>query len=355
MNIQQASKRLYFGSLQDVEGRVTVADLVPAGRRTGLYLLGFRTGEVYAGLSIDIADRFVQHARTHADIVSFAAKSVPSQQLDAEETKVIERLELWGFRLRNIAKVSVTNLESDLDAVVPRQEQDRFIRAGTLCPQILPTPTFYDLRRRYLRRFGELMARPEGIDAAAGLALYLSHAIPNPPITQVSFWSATAAVGARIHIRVNVHWQEVLTAYTRNRELRFSLHIARSPLAESFGSSLRMIQAHLPMATVSAHRYSPGGVDQIAVDVLGLEGLTALLRVPSFAKAARLFNVRLMRKGPCTWGKNHCPQLADLAGRLMKEQAWAANLRPDHFRRAKTHPGELACQHQPLKKIAPLE
>ncbi|MBI3806051.1 MAG: hypothetical protein HY281_00815 [Nitrospirae bacterium] len=320
MNLQQAAKRLRFGNFQEVAGRRTVADLLPAGRRTGLYILGFQTGETYAGLSIDIAARFVQHARTHADIISFAARSVARRQLDTEETKAIERLERWGFRLRNIAKASSPSLEADLDAVVPVQEQERFVRTGTLRPMNLPIPALRDLRRRYLRRFGELMSRPEGLDAAAGLALYLAHAIPNPPATQASFWSATAAVRSSVHIRVNVHWQEVLTVYTQNRELHFSLHVARSPLAKSFGSSLRTIQAHLPAATVSTHRYSPGGVDQIKVDVLGLDGLATLLRVPCFAMASRLFNMRLMRKGPCTWGRHHCPQLADLAGRLRSAQ-----------------------------------
>jgi len=320
MTLQQAAQRLQFGGLHEVEGRLTVADMVPAGRRTGLYLLGFRTGEAYAGLSIDIAARFAQHARTHADIVLFAARSVPRRQLDAEETQVIERLERWGFRLRNIAKASVPRLKADLDAVLPVREQERFVRTGTMRGLSLPTPALRDLRRRYLRRFGELMARPDGLDAAAGLALYLSHGIPAPPATQATFWSSTAAAGTRVHIRVNVHWQEVLTAYTHNRELHFSLHVARSPLAKLFGSSLRAIRAGLLPATISTHRYSPGGVDQIAVDVVGIHGLAELLRVRSLARAARLFNVRLMRKGPCRWGQNHCPQLADLAERLRSWQ-----------------------------------
>lgn len=320
MNLKEAARRLGFGSLHEVEGRLTVADFVPARRRTGLYLLGFRTGETYAGLSIDIAGRFVQHARTHADIVSFATRSVPRRRLDVEETHMIERLERWGFRLRNIAKASAPSLDADLDAILPVRQQTRFIATGTVREMALPIPLLRDLRRRYLRRFGELMARPDGLDAAAGLALYLSKAIPTPAVTQAAFWSSTAAVSAHMHIRVNVHWQEVLTAYTRARQLRFSLHVARSPLAQAFGASLRQIQASLPMATLSAHRYSPGGIDQLAVDVPGYEGLAAILRVPSFAKATRLFNVRLMRKGPCNWGRNHCPQLTDLAGRLMSWQ-----------------------------------
>ena len=67
MDLKAAAQRLKFGSLQEVAGRATVADLVPARRRTGLYLLGFRTGEAYAGLSIDIAARYVQHAPKRAE------------------------------------------------------------------------------------------------------------------------------------------------------------------------------------------------------------------------------------------------------------------------------------------------
>lgn len=315
MKLQQAAERLRFGTLREVEGRVTVADLLPPGRRTGLYILGFRTGEAYAGLSIDIVARFVQHARTHADIVSFATRSVPRRALGVEETKVIEQLERWGVLLRNISKVSAPSFTSDLDALLSVREQERFIETGVLRSRIVPVPILQDLRRRYVRRFGELMARPEGLDVAEGMAFYLSRTVPRPLATQASFWSSTAA-GVRFHIRVNINWQEVLTAYTRNRELHFSLHVARSPLEKSFGSSIRAIESGLSSATVSSHRYSPGGIDQIDVDVVGLEGLVSLLRLPCFAKAARLFNIRLMRKGPCLWGRNHCPQLADLAGRL---------------------------------------
>lgn len=226
MKLHQAAQRLRLGGLREVEGRSTVADLLPAGRRTGIYILGFRTGEAYAGLSVDIVARFAQHARTHSDIVSFAAKAVPHRHLDVEETHVIERLERWGFRLRNIAKASIPSIESDLDAVLTVRDQERFVRTGTLRLTNLTTPLLRDLRRRYLRRFGELMARPKGLDATAGLALFLSHAIPAPSATQVSFWSSTAAPSARVHIRVNIHWQEVLTAYSQSNELYFSLHVA---------------------------------------------------------------------------------------------------------------------------------
>jgi hypothetical protein len=320
MELKVAGRRLGFGECHEVEGRLTVADLVPTSRRCGLYLLGFRTGEAYAGLSTDVVGRFVQHARTHADISSFATRYVPRTRLDAEETLAIERLEKWGFRLRNIAKASAPSLESNWDAVLSRQQQDQFVYKG-VCSSHQRPPQLRDLRRLYLRRFGELMARPVGLDAVAGFAAYLPRTIPDAPATQAAFWAATAAVNSRVHLRVNIQWQEVLTAYSWKGDLRFSLHVARSPLESAFGSSLRSIRHSLTPCVVSDHRYSPGGVDQVKLDVAGYDGIGALLRVPSVRAAARLFNVRLMRKGPCVWARNHCPQLADLGSRWVPRGA----------------------------------
>jgi hypothetical protein len=75
------------------------------------------------------------------------------------------------------------------------------------------------------------------------------------------------------------------------------------------------------------HTYDPGGFDQTCLVMRGADGLSRALEDAAILEAARHFAMRLMRKGPCTYGRYHCPDLAD---RLLDGEApaWAPPARP---------------------------
>jgi hypothetical protein len=54
-----------------------------------------------------------------------------------------------------------------------------------------------------------------------------------------------------------------------------------------------------------------GGSDQVCIDVESLELAYWLLNDPDIITAIRIFNLGLVQKSPCPWGKNHCLDLAD--------------------------------------------
>ena len=313
--LQRRARSLGFESLQSVTGRTTVVDLVPAAKRVGIYLLGFRTGEAYVGLSTNIANRFVQHARTHEDIDWFTFKMISQSQLAMEERRCIESVERAGFKLRNISLASFAPSNADLDAIISPQEQNRFLRSGIARPQTDLVPLARDLRRKYLKKFGSLMAHPHGLDAVFGLASYLPLALPCPQETQISFWNVTAFVGSRCPLRVNVNWQEVFSAHVFNGELVFFLQVARHPLANAFGKAIREIGRCLAPAEITSFHYAPGGQDQVRLLVRNSD-FENMLKCQPVVHAIREMNLRLMRKGPCMWGRNHCPQLFDIAWHL---------------------------------------
>jgi MOSC domain-containing protein YiiM len=58
-----------FSQLHHVQGRASIADLFPQGKRCGLYILYFLDGEIYAGQALDVTRRYVQHCKVHCDIV----------------------------------------------------------------------------------------------------------------------------------------------------------------------------------------------------------------------------------------------------------------------------------------------
>jgi hypothetical protein len=110
--------------------------------------------------------------------------------------------------------------------------------------------------------------------------------------------------------RVNIYWQEVFTAFVHKKELWFSLHMARSPLEEAFGTDLGLLVKRYPTAEHIDHRYKPGGQDQTRFEI-PVKGVMAFITDSSVIAAIRLLNLRLMKKGPCNFGRFHCMDLAD--------------------------------------------
>jgi hypothetical protein len=171
---------------------------------------------------------------------------------------------------------------------------------------------------------------------------------------------------SQVYARVNINWQEVLTAWTVEDELYFSFHLALSPL--NFGTQLSAyfrrfpdrniiielgdagdfvitgewqdadLQEHrergslempselsdllsdlfdaFPRLIIQDQRYKPGGEDQVQIIASGREEALALLEDEEIRRAIRVMNLRLMRLGPSPYRTSHC---LDLGDRLVDE------------------------------------
>ena len=116
-----------------------------------------------------------------------------------------------------------------------------------------------------------------------------------------------------LFLRININWQEVFTVFRDKSSGQdfFSFHLAKKPLEERYGPQLSELHDYLTGIEIIDHWYIPGGYDQIKLVVAGTH-LGNLLDSPEIGGAIRQFNLRLMRKGACNFGKNHCLDLADL-------------------------------------------
>jgi hypothetical protein len=56
---------------------------------------------------------------------------------------------------------------------------------------------------------------------------------------------------------------------------------------------------------------SRAGPDQLNLIVFGLASATLVLDNPDIQLSLRRFNLGLMKKGYCQWGRNHCYDFAD--------------------------------------------
>lgn len=300
-----------------VEGRSSIADLFKPNNRCGLYILYFANGDLYAGQAVDVTRRYVQHCKVHSDIQGLSFRKVAQRNLDQEEQALIPSLERAGHSLRNFTFTSVPKGESDFDLIMSLEEQERWISDLSYIDYGGSRVNDPVLRHKYTEKFRRFASMPSSNEVVEILRLYVRTGLPVIRRSELSFWCCSCLPGnsqggIRIYTRINVYWQEVLTIYENERELCLSLHLARSPIESAFGSSTGPLVEMYPTLRVTGHQYKPGGYDQLHLEIRGAGATLKLLKDPVFLQAIRLFNLRLMKKGACNFGRYHCLDLADL-------------------------------------------
>lgn len=298
-----------------VRGRASIADQFPLKRRCGIYILHFTDGDFYVGQAMNVVRRYAQHRVTYTDIEQVSFKPIPNDGLNDEERHVIGVLETEGYPLRNITFASMPKGDSDFDLIMSPEDQERWLHdfewidsAGTR----LINP---DLRQRYRKKFDRFVVMPHAAHILDVLRDYVRFCIPAIRRGEVSFWACSClpvfvSPLDYAYSRININWQEVLTAYSDGNEPWFSIHLARSPLERAFGASLWRLRRRYLNVEQGDIEYAPGGSDQTHF-IMDADNLRAMIRDPQILPAIRLFNLRLMKKGPCTSGRYHCLDLAD--------------------------------------------
>ena len=305
-----------FSQPHHVQGRDSIADLFPSGKRCGLYILQFSDGEIYAGQALDVTRRYVQHRKVHCDIEKIRFKRVAKKNLNEEERALIWMLEHEGYRLRNITFTSISIGESDFDLIMSAEDQEQWLKDTSYVDFNGSRVIDPELRRKYSRKFQRFAAMPRSDEIMNILRRYVHAAIPVPLRSELSFWGCSCLPGysqlkVTIYSRINIYWQEVFTALDYEGELEFSFHLALSPLEEAFGESLSLLQEKFPLLETTENFYEPGGQDQINLIVQGADSAKTFMQQREIISAIRLFNLRLMKKGACIYSRYHCMDLAD--------------------------------------------
>ena len=304
-------EKLSFSQAQHVQGRASIADLFKPKRRCGVYVLHFSNGELYAGQAVDVTRRYVQHRIKHKDIEKISFRQVPKAQLNNEERTVIWALEQDGQVLRNITFASIPKGESDFDLVMPPEKQARWLEDLSYVDNEGDRLINPALRRRYHDKFQSLLDMPYAAEALDVLKTYVKVSIPALRRGEVSFWACSCLPAPHIYSRVNINWQEVFTIFGSDESLQFSFQLADSSLAEPFGDKPELLFERCPTLEWEELQYAPGGSDQIRLLIRGAENAKSFIMDMDISPAIRLFNLRLMKKGPCTYGRYHCMDLAD--------------------------------------------
>jgi hypothetical protein len=320
MEIETVIHPLGFKTTNYVEGRSSIADLYKPKQRCGIYVLHFSNAEFYAGQAVDVTRRYIQHCKVHGDIQKISFIEIPAEELNTVERNVIWTLEGKGVLLRNISLTSIPKGESDFDFVMPKEDQEKWLNDLNFTDTTGSRPIYPDLRRKYERKYSQLLQKPTSEPVIKVLQHYAQTCIPAVKRGEVSFWSCSCLPGSSgentIYSRINIYWQEVMTIFESKEEIYFSFHLAASPFRKNHVMNFIELKLHHYNLQVQQHRYKPGGQDQLNLIIKGEKQALKLIQNKTVKKAIRLFNLRLMQKGACMWNKNHCLALAD---RLLDE------------------------------------
>ena len=300
-----------FSPWRQVHRRASIADFFKPRRRCGIYVLRFSNEEFYVGQAVDVTRRYAQHRKTHADIEQMAFKHVPRGKLNEEERSLIWHLEQAGWPLRNVTFASMPKGKSDFDLVMAPEEQERWLDDLGYVDDGGERLIDPELRRRYQGQFQRFLDMPRAEEALDVLRTYVKVGVPAIRRGEVSFWACSCLPTKDVYSRVNINWQEVFTVSTSLNDLWFSLHLARSPLVEALDNRESPLLKRHPTLRYIDHRYVPGGQDQTNYYLRGARAAKEFLADEDVVRAIRLFNLRLMQKGPCTYGRYHCMDLAD--------------------------------------------
>lgn len=299
-----------FTQPRKVQGRASIADLFPPGKRCGLYILHFSNGEVYAGQALDVTRRYVQHRKVHADIEEISFRRVGKDRLNEEERALIWFLEESEYHLRNITFTSIPKGESDFDLLMSAEEQDRWLKDPSYLDSSGSRVVDPALRRKHSRKFESFASLSRSGEVIDVLRSYVRAGIPAFRRGEVSFWCVSCMPGRDVYVRISIYWQEVLTVFVAENELWLSLHMADSPFASLPDEAVASLFERHPALGVTDHQYKPGGPDQVNF-TLPVASAQLFLSEPEILSAIRLFNLRLMQKGACNFGRFHCLDLAD--------------------------------------------
>ncbi|MFC4160403.1 GIY-YIG nuclease family protein [Chitinimonas lacunae] len=320
----ECAASLGFPAFAPVASLFSITHLFDSGRkRCGVYLLHFQAGSFYIGQSVDVVRRFSEHRRIYDDIVGFSFLPVEKIYLEDKEKDIIFRAEIQGIKIINAVHVSILSGTADLDSIIPRAEQDEWLKDPISFVKQRPQgekitlPDSLQIRfAKSFQKFRKHQLAPKILPLAKR---YIEYCLPFPRKTEHSFWAVSCMPSTNRNtfprlLSVNVGVMEIFVAgWMKHNPTRLwaFLTIAGDVLEDS-GISIYQLKKTYPFLNKSYRGYRDAGQYQVTLSVEGDDKLEILLDNPTVLKAAATLALRVMRKHATIYSKFHCSQLADV-------------------------------------------
>jgi hypothetical protein len=302
-------------------GRLSISDIFPKSKeRCGIYCFKKSDETYYIGLAVDVVRRFSQHCKNHDNIVYIWFQPIPKKNLATVEKDLIFKAEKSGLPIINKSLVSSIIGETDFDFLVDRELQEKWVKSKKniiLDKDRVNPPEKY--RIRYRDSFLKLKKNEIYPELKVLLKTYIKTCIPFPRKTEMSFWevSCLPSTNASHHPRyfaLNINQMEVFVVGYLHSTRDFWAFVNTSKENFLLGDNIEDISADHEYSDIEysdERQYRAAGYDQMQFRFTSMEELQLFLTEPRFIRSAKLFNIRLMRKGGTIYSKFHCFDLVD--------------------------------------------
>lgn len=314
---------LGFPPLKHVESLESIAHIIRNPRkRCGIYLLEFNDSFHYIGQSLNVVRRYSEHRKNHMDIEGFSFLQTARVNLDQTEQELIFRAERLGFHLRNTVHSTEVTGETDLDLILPVDQQERWVKDPASYEQSNPSPrvTFPKARQgRFGYKFLKFQHHPLSEEASLLLREYLLNCVPSPRLTEYVFWAVSCMPSTSNEYRrlfcINAAMMEAFVVGEKRGEpgsFWSFINVAGDVLLSQWGSLEAVLRSY-PLIEIEKSVYRDAGNDQLSLKTEDLETMRAMVADQRITRPAGALVLRVMRKRATIYGKYHCPQLAGLA------------------------------------------
>ncbi len=309
-----------------VKNKKNIANYFEKNQHCGIYILHFENEEYYVGLAINVVKRYAQHKQKYSDIEYLSFKKADLKDLVKLEKETIYELENQKKVLRNINLVSIIKNKTNFDNLITKDLQKewlKIIEADDYFEKYtnLEIFNYEELRKKYTNKFKKLQKSLYFEKIIAILQVYVFLTLPYPHKTMYHFWVCTALPSnGNIFSRINIFWQETLRIYEQKytweendievseKEIEICIWLSKSILFAHY--STQELQEKYISLEIGEAIYQTGGQDQEQITI-SLFDFYDFMGDEIICKAIKDFNLRLMRKGNCIFGRYHCFDLAN--------------------------------------------
>lgn len=310
-----------FGRFRSVDGRTGVERQFPR-LRSGIYVLAYKDGGYYVGLTIDVRRRFRQHVASKRPIAAIAFRPVSAQRQDEYESKTIAMLNCAGAPVENTAKMT----ESGAPAVgggISQEDLGKWLRdhdwndLGGVTPKAMRPNS--DIEERYRNEFLPLPVAQDIIDFYAE---YVRRCIIAPKRTVPYKWNVTCLPSTnysmgKSYSLLNVGSQAVV--FIDRKGPVVELWLKKSVFRRAHDRGIPRLKRLAPSVAEHPAYLIALGDDQLRLSVK-LSEASALLKDGGVTRSIRalvVHNNGMNQSGSSMFSRFHCYGLAkDILDRL---------------------------------------
>jgi len=284
----------------------------------------------YIGKSDHIGRRFLDHKKTYEKIQTFSFFECDKDNLDKAEQHCIHKADEAGAKILNILHATHPLFKTPLDDLISPDEQEEWL-ADEAC--------YFDgdrkeeslhnerVRIKGEARFNRFQSDVDRDFLIEICAEYTIATILAPFTTECEYWgvsclpsTARFLPGYSTLFCFNIYRMEtfVMLCNDKIRAAHAHICVARSTLRQEFGTEQAVLDAY-PCAYFPDFFYKSAGYDQIVVTFTDYNDMHKVLSDWRIVRAARVMNLRLMKKGRNLFKQYHSFQLADRVLEKLKE------------------------------------